>query len=264
MLFRHNFGTPMSGEQNVSIILAAFANAYCHNCLSPDEAERLAGSFAHVSSIRFGGVKPLPPVEAARGWMEALRQMNTRRLWLQQLTTPGPLPPAVVAAFANANPTLIFVDCERPHVMRPEWTFVEERWRITYHISPIDDLPPVGDVNVNQASDELQRQVAAARTFLTTHADPYYAYIDEHLGGAIAILEESEYRCELLPLCGYSAAAHRLLGAATASWVFGGMGSWNDMRFDDKAIQQQYVALTNTFYDAVQNGCLVAANAFAP
>lgn len=256
----------MSGEQNVSIILAAFANAYCHNCLSPDEGERLADFFTrgYVSSLKFGGVAPLPPAEAARGWMEALRQMNTRRLWLQQLTTPGPLPPAVAAAFANANPTLIFVDCERPHVMRPEWTFVEERWRITYHISPIDDLPPVGDVNVNQASDELQRQVAAARTFLTTHADPYYAYIAEHLGGAIAILEESEYRCELLPLCGYSAAAHRLLGAATASWVFGGMGSWNDMRFDDKAIQQQYVALTNTFYDAVQNGCLVAANAFAP
>ena len=256
----------MSGEQNVSIILAAFANAYCHNCLSPDEGERLADFFTrgYVSSLKFGGVAPLPPAEAARGWMEALRQMNTRRLWLQQLITPGPLPPAVAAAFANASPTLIFVDCERPHVMRPEWKFAHKSWRINYHIVACDELPPVGNVDVDQASDELRRQLAAARAFVTAHGEPHYAGWGEWLDRASAILEASNYRCELLPLCGYSVAAHRLLAAATASWVFGGMGSWNDMNFPDKAIQHQYQTLTNTFYDAVESGCLAAANAFTP
>ena len=148
--------------------------------------------------------------------------------------------------------------------MRPEWKFAHKSWRINYHIVACDELPPVGNVDVDQASDELRRQLAAARAFVTAHGEPHYAGWGEWLDRASAILEASNYRCELLPLCGYSVAAHRLLAAATASWVFGGMGSWNDMNFPDKAIQHQYQTLTNTFYDAVESGCLAAANAFTP
>ncbi len=254
----------MNVELDLSIALAAFANAYCHDCLLPDEAGLSADFFTrrYVSSLQFGGVKPLPPADAALGWMGALRRMNTRRLWLSQWHTVDFVSPAIAAAFANANPTVIFVDCERPHVMRPEWTFGDESWRVNYHIFAVDELPPVGDVDVDRAAGELRRQLAAARAFVTTHGNPHYDFWDEHLAQASAILDENGHRCEPLPRCGYSAAAHRLLGAARAAWVFGGMGSWNDMGFSDKAIKQQYAALTDTFYEAVIGGCLVAVNAF--
>lgn len=251
-------------ELALSIALAAFANAYCHDCLSPDEAGLSADFFTryYVSSLQFGDVKPLPPADGVLGWMGALRQMNTRRLTLKRLHSPGPLSPAMATAFANANPTVIFVDCERPHVMRPEWTFGDQSWRVNYHIFAIDELPPVGDVDIDRATNELRRQLAAARAFVTSQGKPHYVHWDEYLARASATLDESDHRCELLPRCGYSAAAHRLLGVATAAWVFGGMGSWNDMAFTEKATQQQYETLTNTFYDAVESACLVAANAF--
>jgi hypothetical protein len=256
----------MSTELSLSVALVAHANAYCHDCLSPNEAGLSADFFTrrYVSSLQFGGVKPLPPADAALGWMGALRRMNTRRLWLRQWRTIDFVSPVIAAAFANANPTVIFVDCERPHVMRPEWTFGDQSWRVNYHIFAVDELPPVGDVDVDRAAGELRRQLAAARAFVTTHGHPYYADWDEYLARANAILEESDHHSDLLPTVGYSAAAHRLLAAASAAWVFGGMGTWNDMVFSDKAVEQHYHEITGAFFSAVMNGYLVAANSFEP
>ena len=59
-------------------------------------------------------------------------------------------------------------------------------------------------------------------------------------------------------------AAHRLVTAASAAWVFGGMGSWNDMGITDRAAGQRYREITDAFFAAVVDGYLVAANSFEP
>lgn len=60
-----------------------------------------------------------------------------------------------------------------------------------------------------------------------------------------------------LPPC-----AEDLLAAAQWAWVFGGMGSWNDMSFegDDST---EYAQLTQELYAAVNEAVVVATNATA-
>jgi hypothetical protein len=56
--------------------------------------------------------------------------------------------------------------------------------------------------------------------------------------------------------------AEDLLAAAQWAWVFGGMGSWNDMSFegDDST---EYAQLTQELYAAVNEAVVVATNATA-
>jgi hypothetical protein len=59
----------------------------------------------------------------------------------------------------------------------------------------------------------------------------------------------------------YPADARRLADASTAAWVFGGMGSWNDLGFSSPEEEQQYEDLTRDLYGAVINGLVAAVNA---
>lgn len=53
--------------------------------------------------------------------------------------------------------------------------------------------------------------------------------------------------------------ALRLLAACQAAWVFGGMGSWNDLGFDEGP-QRVYDRLSGALYGLVNEGICVAAN----
>jgi hypothetical protein len=62
----------------------------------------------------------------------------------------------------------------------------------------------------------------------------------------------------LLPL-----AARRLFAAAGRAWVFGGMGSWNDLVFDGGE-QASYDALSDRLFWTVIDALVAATNASAP
>jgi hypothetical protein len=47
---------------------------------------------------------------------------------------------------------------------------------------------------------------------------------------------------------------------ASQAWVFGGMGSWNDLGFPDAADNDRYRAVTAGLYDAVLGAIAAAAN----
>ena len=53
--------------------------------------------------------------------------------------------------------------------------------------------------------------------------------------------------------------ANQLLAASQAAWVFGGMGSWNDMGFDGED-QVEYDSLSDTLYRLLNESYLMAAN----
>jgi hypothetical protein len=63
---------------------------------------------------------------------------------------------------------------------------------------------------------------------------------------------------DLLPSAGYSLDARRLLAAAASAWVFGGMGSWNDVNLVDDA---DYKSITKELFEAVMQAVVAATNA---
>jgi len=57
--------------------------------------------------------------------------------------------------------------------------------------------------------------------------------------------------------------ARQLLGAAGASWVFGGMSWWNDGGVADPEANKTFRALTQELWEAVVNGIVAGANSSA-
>jgi hypothetical protein len=54
----------------------------------------------------------------------------------------------------------------------------------------------------------------------------------------------------------------QLLAGAGSAWCFGGMGSWNDIGFNDKDTQATYDKLTAELYDIVNESYLAVANSY--
>lgn len=52
----------------------------------------------------------------------------------------------------------------------------------------------------------------------------------------------------------------RLMRVVQAAWVFGGMGSWNDLGFAADVVQQEYDEVSCGLFDAVMHACIAAVN----
>lgn len=69
------------------------------------------------------------------------------------------------------------------------------------------------------------------------------------------------YHSDLLPEHVYSLEERQLLFAACRAWVFGGMGSWNDMALDDGPLEQEYQQVSSALYSAINQAVIAALNA---
>jgi hypothetical protein len=70
------------------------------------------------------------------------------------------------------------------------------------------------------------------------------------------------YHEDMLPADGYSLSSRQLIFSAGWSFVFGGMGSWNDQSFSEKEDSDEYEALSSQLYDRVNAAILVGVNSF--
>lgn len=73
----------------------------------------------------------------------------------------------------------------------------------------------------------------------------------------------SVYHGDIAPYDFLPLHAAQLLAASQAAWVFGGMGSWNDLGFDGDD-QSTYDRLSEDLYRLVNTAIVVAANSTAP
>lgn len=68
---------------------------------------------------------------------------------------------------------------------------------------------------------------------------------------------------DMLPSSGFPLEARQLLAAAAQAYVFGGMGSWNDLSLpNDPEVIKEYEEITNELYEAMQFAILMASNSF--
>ena len=69
---------------------------------------------------------------------------------------------------------------------------------------------------------------------------------------------------DMLPPSGFPLEARQLLAAAAQAYVFGGMGSWNDMSLpNNPEVIKEYEEIGTELYDAIQFAILMASNSFA-
>jgi hypothetical protein len=139
-------------------------------------------------------------------------------------------------------------------------------WRVAYGRIASDQ--PVVD---NPATDlpalrnQLAENLKAIGDFARRHKLDNFA---RAFDGGLAQLNSSDpsqggYHSDLAPNKALPAPAVQLLGAAQSAWVFGGMGSWNDMGFDGDD-GKLYDCLSEELYRLLNAAIVAAANSSAP
>ena len=74
--------------------------------------------------------------------------------------------------------------------------------------------------------------------------------------------EDSYYHKDLIQLENYSLTAKQILFSAGSAWVFGGMGSWNDLGFDRKEDNDTYDRLSSQLYSMINEAIIAGINTY--
>jgi len=189
-------------------------------------------------------------------WLAALRRHDIPRVWLLLERRPPPPfgAPHQFAGFVGAgNWTLLAGN----GVWRPQWEVgwpdAPDRriWRVTYRgaeVEPIDPARP----DLGETEERLRSILTDARDFCRVEDEPMWA---GHFEGAL----RAGGAAHRLP-AGFGPDAQRLLELADRSWVFGGMGSFNDLGFDTDTANRAYELVSATLYRRVLAACVAATN----
>jgi hypothetical protein len=74
--------------------------------------------------------------------------------------------------------------------------------------------------------------------------------------------ENSYYHTDLIPVDKYSLIAKQIIFSAGSAWVFGGMGSWNDLGFDSKEDNETYDRLSEQLYSNINEAIIAGTNTY--
>ncbi|MCW5690663.1 MAG: hypothetical protein KIT76_19120 [Pseudolabrys sp.] len=265
----------MNGELFQLVALACDVNAGLAGSKRPI-ADHVAYRFCR--SISFATLEEKPSGEwqetiiaaAPDSWIESL--VEKRAVGAALSLGPRedePLAERVATAFAGGGSDWA-LEIDLPGNIRQKWiarwetgepdASGERIWRVTYGCIETSAGPPRQPPDLAAASDDLERALVAVRSFAMQqgHLDNFVETFDTALKCLTAPPGRPAY-----PLDTYmhilTPHAANVLQAAECAWVFGGMGSWNDMGFDGAA-DVEYRSVSDGLYVAINGAILTAVN----
>ena len=128
-------------------------------------------------------------------------------------------------------------------------------WLVSYDAFPAPDAVAVVP-ELDQAEEELVGALTEAHYLAVEQELDSWA---EWFRKALAPDPEMPYHPDMLP-SDWPGSAQRCAARAAQAWVFGGMGSWNDLYLPDPEVQERYRNVSRTLYSAVLNALLAATN----
>ena len=221
-----------------------------------------------------------PPIEGIAGstkilakdahqWFKYLKEQDAKRIKLHYETSAqSELPDHISAAFVGGG-SRWFIEVqfeERSDLYLSDW------------VPPIDsgmDTRKTHYVRVEQDTNHLEEMslsVADSREYLQSILEELSKFAGEfehskhwasNFESSLATLREFEPQVadEFLPADIYSKEAHQLIMGAFGSWVFGGMGSWNDMAFNGTD-QERYESLSEKLYSTICKAIVSGVNSY--
>lgn len=135
-------------------------------------------------------------------------------------------------------------------------------WRVSYSRGRSARLSPIGAPNLEALTGRFRSALADIHEFSAKHhCDPFTARFSEAMetldsGGK----KRHGYHQDLAPGGCLPSLAVRLLDACQSAWVFGGMGSWNDLGFHGE-VQAEYNRTSERVFLTLTEVIQAAANA---
>jgi hypothetical protein len=248
----------MNGELAQLVALAAHGNAFLAGC-EPDPPElESSTTFKYMAALEFA---------------DGTEELTTTSAWFEMLRAEGVPGLAVAAApmgrnfVAFANAGRWWLD-DRERAWRAEWSVTDLHasdhriWSVVYRVfdpPEVDDAPDVATARI---------RLEEALTDVSNFCDRHSTGFEEHFERASRFLASPQptmsYYRDVLPQRGYVLAARQLLAAATEADLFGGMGSWNDLVFDEPNAKAEYEAVSDRLFEGVIGATVAAVNSFDP
>lgn len=246
----------MNGELAQLVCLATYGGRWlaAPDAEPPPDPQRGNSTFQYVSSVAFRGGASWPDVPA---WLSGLRDRGARALWLYADAEPdgGDLPPHVAAAFGSGGRWGLVAGTESgQELWRAAWrhTGAESHaagragrpWSVEYLGTDAQVAVPVPPLD--GAETALRAALEEAETNAREIGEQQWA---EWFADA-RVATEFRFHPDLVPP-DFPAGRRRLAVMAERSFVFGGMGSWNDVAADQAVSARLYGAVLHAFAAAV-------------
>lgn len=238
-------------------------NSTCQFCRSV--------SFVAVEPQSGGKPRELPVASSPDEWFSLLEKERATGVELHH--GPGQsqgAPERKLAGFVGGGGeySLTVLGPEESTLWMARWQVGDRRapdkriWEVTYgRVASVRPAPLV-PTDLASPAHRLETALVDIIAFAEGHALEGFARLFRQ---ALACLREpgaehDVYHRDLAPAGVLPAAASALLGACQSAWVFGGMGSWNDMGFDGQD-GVEYDRVSESLYAALVNAIPAAANA---
>lgn len=263
----------MNGELAQIVTLVTYGNHF----LTGNDVDLSSNStFHYLSSINFARYKSNKDKSgdvvagSISEWFAFLRSNQVSRLWNVAFSWDRPdMPEHIAASFAGGVARAIQADLPDGYELwYPLWQTGGPRdkpWNVEYrglmfansHVYP---APPVGFVK-----EKLRKAIVYVESF-ARRPEVGAGFWADHFTKSLDLLDSPApmmpYHPDMLPDTGFDLVTREVMAAAAQAYVFGGMGSWNDMGFADKNLNNEYKKITKELYEAVKMSIVIASNAY--
>ncbi|CAL8975672.1 hypothetical protein PROP_01744 [Propionicimonas sp. T2.31MG-18] len=264
----------MNGELAALVTLATYGSDWLSASASGDAPElaETNSSFQYVHRLVFESpeTRLLGRKRSATGtgsWLRDLRRSRADRIFVvTSAQSEGPLPNHIASAFANGVRWGLLTTGPKPWLWFADWQTsdlqaVDSRiWNVTTSCVRAEGAIPRSP-DVAQASETLDARLASIGEFAARQGfDDWLPWFQR----ASSLLDDPapvpRYHADMIPV-GRPVEQRQLAAAAIEAWVFGGMGSWNDVWLPDEHERAEYDKHTAGLYSAVVDALLAVANA---
>ncbi|MCU0860162.1 MAG: hypothetical protein MUE55_06220 [Thermoplasmata archaeon] len=267
----------MDGEVAFAILLVSHGNLHLSGRSSPI-ALSIPGdlpTLKYVDGVNFVRVKRSFSMKRSgsvaktiEGWFDHLRAEGARRLRLMFGEEVGAEQRHTIEGLGSRF-LGIQVDYEsRGEFWVPDWSaqghFWQQRiWRVTVNGAEVTCPMPPSRVDLEAAKIDLRDALKAAIDVAgKMEVDDFATRFHKGLAALDSDMPVPPYYPEIIQPFGYGLPARQLIAGASYGWVFGGMGSWNDIGSNDAAVEREYEEVTEKLRHSVKRGLTEGVNSF--
>jgi hypothetical protein len=265
----------MTGTIAQIVALTCYGNAII--------AERQAPQFFPANStsqfceyVKFVEITKSEKIVAATPdeWLASLRAKKVLGIRLHRTPQNEPnVADRMLAGFVGGGGTWMMEVCRadgRSEFWASRWEVGDQQakdrriWRVTYGLVKEAKTADIPQKSTAATTDAFRKSLRAIHSFAERESCEGFA---KCFATALQALDHPEidagYHKDIAPPGCLDDRAMALLKASMSAWVFGGMGSWNDMGFDGSK-QREYESVSESLFTAINEAILTAANSGYP
>jgi hypothetical protein len=263
----------VNGELANVIALALHGSAWlAEPSVTAPNLDQQNSTFRYVSRAQFESPQSrwrhTDLVSSSQSWLASLARDRVTRLWLViPEAIRGPLEPHVAAGFSNGGRWGLLATGKRSSVWIPRWEIVDGNasdnriWSVRFIGSEVKAPTAPSRPQTGPALTSLITALVDIREFARDRSLTLWAgRFDDAIDRAEAESPAIPYHPDMAPQSRMTPEAIRLLAASSQSWVFGGMGSWNDLWLDDPSATEQLERVTRNLYRFMLQAFVAATN----